>query len=91
MGRCLAMGWASAINGAGWGRGAVQGEVHEGLNRKLVDQSGSVNQTCTCICAYVCSFMEARTYIHSMFPNGGLGLYFIPVILAWPRIEPCFY
>ena len=28
MGRCLAIGWAPVITGAGWGRGAVQGEVH---------------------------------------------------------------
>ena len=28
MGRCLAMGWGPVITGAGWGRGAVQAEVH---------------------------------------------------------------
>ena len=28
MGGCLAMGWVSVITGAGWGRVAVQGEVH---------------------------------------------------------------
>ena len=43
MGCCLAMGWASAITGAGWGRGNVQGEVHEGVNRKLSGSGSHVH------------------------------------------------
>ena len=57
MGRCLAMGWASVITGAGWGRGAVQGKVHEGVNRKL---SGSVTQTY--VHTYAVSWKHVHTY-----------------------------
>ena len=42
MGRFLTIGWAPVITGAGWGTGAVQGGVHEGVNRKLVSGSGSI-------------------------------------------------
>ena len=57
MGCCLATGWASAITGVGWGRGAVQGEVHEGVNRKL---SGSVSQTH--VHMYAVSWKHIHTY-----------------------------
>ena len=61
MRRFLAMGWAPIITVVGWGTGAIQKEVHEGVNRKL---SGSGSQTY--VHMYVCNFIEAHTYIHRM-------------------------
>ena len=61
MGRCLAMGWGSVITGAGWGRGAVQQEVHEGVNRKLVDQSGLGSQIHVHMYAVSCKHVHTYT------------------------------
>ena len=70
MGRCLAIGWAPVITGAGWGRGVVQRETYvKGYDfEKKVKVIYSLQSYI--IRAHARCFMEACThnvYLHAQW------------------------